>query len=92
MRLDAISNLRYRCDDMNENQLLKAIIEAFERSGMSILQLSKKADLPYSCVHNAVTGRTDIHTATAARICDVLDLTLIQRRRKGKTRETSVKG
>ena len=77
---------------MNENHILKAIIEAFDRSGMSILQLSKRAELPYSCVHNAVTGRTDIYAATASRLCEVLGLTLIQRRRKGKTRETSVKG
>lgn len=73
-RLDIKENMSMKQQDANE--LAVAMRRAFERSGMSILQLSKRANTTYSNTHGFVTGKCDLTLRIASKFCKVLGLKL----------------
>ena len=70
-----------------KNDLAKLIRQRFRASGMSILQLAKRADVHYSALHGFIKSDRDIAISTAAKLCRVLGLGLrpvARRKRKGR--------
>jgi transcriptional regulator with XRE-family HTH domain len=63
------------------NQLRKAA----KASGLSMLQMSKRADVPYQAVHGLMRSNRDIRLSTIEKLCRLFDLELTakQRTRKG---------
>ncbi len=61
--------------------MIQLIRSEFRKSGMSMLQLSKRSGVAYAAVHGIVKGNRDPHLHTVERLCGVLGLEL---RRKGK--------
>ena len=60
-----------------KDTLATIIRERFERSGMSMLQLSKRTGVPYGSVHRFFASQNDnAALGTAQKFCDVLGLTL----------------
>ena len=62
------------------------IRSTFTRSGMSIKQLAKRADVGYATAHGLIRGSLNPNLAIVERICTVLDLELRPVRR-GKVKE-----
>lgn len=63
------------------------ILAEFQRSGMSMLELSKRSGVRYSGVHRFVTGGGGVTLDVADKLVRALDLELVPRRapkRKGK--------
>ena len=52
------------------------IRSTFARSGMSIRQLSKRADVGYATAHGLIRGTLNPSLTIVERICTVLDLEL----------------
>jgi transcriptional regulator with XRE-family HTH domain len=65
--------------------LATQIREAFAKSGMNRLELSRRSGVAYSAVHRFIAGDRDATLATATRWCEVLGLELrpVRRTRKG---------
>ena len=59
------------------------IRQAFKKSGLSILALSKRSGVPYAAVHGLVNGNSDARLTTASKVCAVLGLEL-RPKRKGE--------
>jgi predicted transcriptional regulator len=54
------------------NQLKRAI----KASGLSILQISKRADVPYQAAHGFIKADRDIRISTAEKIAKVVGMEL----------------
>ncbi|MBN1512609.1 MAG: hypothetical protein JXB13_11400 [Phycisphaerae bacterium] len=66
--------------DLNET-----ILEAARKSGLSMLQMSKRARIPYSGVHRWYTAGGGLTIETANRLCELFALELRPaRKRKGR--------
>ena len=52
------------------------IRSTFARSGMSIRELSKRADIAYATAHGMIRGTLNPSLTIVERICTVLDLEL----------------
>jgi len=50
--------------------------KAAQDSGLSILQLSKRGNLPYMSLHSFMRGTRTLTLPTASRLCEVLGLAL----------------
>ena len=59
----------------------KTIRRAFNGSGMSILALSKLADIPYAAAHGLVNGNTNTKMETLNNVCGALGLELLPKRK-----------
>ena len=59
-----------------KNDLAQLIRRRFNASGWSILQLAKRADVPYAAAHGFVNGTRDVVLSTAAKLCKTLGLEL----------------
>lgn len=70
-----------------KQDLAETIRASFERSGMSILRLSKLSKVPYSVAHRFVNRASDVRTCTATRLCRALGLEL---RAAGKQRRPNL--
>ncbi len=72
------------CSDMKKQQthLDKQIRAAFKRSGLTIYRLAKKSGVSQPVVSRFVNGRRGITLATASKLVNVLDLELVQKKRK----------
>ena len=57
------------------------IRSTFARSGMSIKQLSKRADIGYATAHGLIRGTLNPSLSIVERICTALDLELRPMRR-----------
>lgn len=66
------------------NEFAELLRKAFERSGLSIRQLSLRSGIAYAACHGLVHAERDITLATASRIADTLGLTLSPVRRRTK--------
>ena len=64
----------------------KLIRSTFARSGMSIKQLAKRANIGYATAHGMIRGSLNPSLTIVERICTVLDLELRPVRR-GKVKE-----
>ncbi len=63
------------------NQLRKSA----EASGLSILQMSKRADIPYQAVHGFLRSKRDIRASTVGKLCELFGLELRPvKRKKGR--------
>lgn len=62
--------------------LAKRIRDACKRSGLSGYMLAKRSGLAVSIIQEFLSGR-DIRLATASKLCDVLNLDLIERKGGG---------
>lgn len=57
--------------------------KAYRDSGLSLKALSEQSDVPYAAVHGFFTGgQRDIYLSTIERLAGVLNLELVQRKRK----------
>ena len=65
-----------------DDQLRKVAVA----SGMSILQMSKRTDIPYAAVHGFLKSKRDIRTSTTAKLCKLFGLELRPVKQKSKTR------
>jgi len=67
------------------DDLCEAIRAAFEKSGRSILALSKRADVPYSSTHGCIVQGAPLRTGTASKMCKALGLELrpVRKRKDG---------
>ena len=63
--------------------LEQALRDAAKRSG-SMLQLSKRAELPYATIHGFIRDEKTVTLRSASKIADVLGLELRAKKRKGK--------
>jgi hypothetical protein len=59
-----------------DNELGNAIRMAFKKSGLSVRQLARQGNTPYSSTHGFVSGECDVALGTASRYCRVLGLRL----------------
>lgn len=66
--------------------MIGVIREAFNESGWSIKQLSKRSNVPYASCHGLLTRAYDPNLSTVEKVCRVLGLKLSAQRpkRKGK--------
>ena len=76
-----ISDLtRYRiCDTLHgamTDSMGNLIRSTFARSGMSIKQLAKRADVGYATAHGLIRGKLNPSLTIVERICTALDLEL----------------
>ncbi len=60
------------------------IQSTFARSGLSIRQLAKRADLSYATAHGLIRGNIDPRLTAVERVSEVLGLELRVRRGKAK--------
>lgn len=58
------------------------IVEAFKRTGLSILQVAKRTGLPYATAHLAVSGEGNMTLRVVERLAPVLNLELVIRKRR----------
>lgn len=80
-----MTNRRMRdiMDYMNiEDQLRKAA----KASGLSILQMSKRADVPYQTVHGFLKSGRDVRASTVGKLCALFGLELRSVKPKTKGR------
>lgn len=58
---------------------------AAKASGLSVLQMSKRADVPYQGVHGLLNSNRDIRLSTAAKLATLFSLELrpVKAKRKG---------
>ncbi len=75
------SNLtRYRISDIFDDTMTHSmgnlIRSTFARTGMSIKQLSKRADVGYATAHGLIRGTLNPSLSIVERICWVLELEL----------------
>ena len=54
----------------------KLILAEFERSGLSMKQLSERSGVAYQAVHALIRGDRDPQLSTIERLCKVLGLEL----------------
>ncbi len=77
-----------RCDiimGMSDTQDMAATIRAaFRKSGLSILALTKRADVQYASTHGFLCGDKDIRLSTATKLAGALGLRLVADKRKGR--------
>jgi hypothetical protein len=60
------------------------IREAIRRDKRTLYRIAKDADLSYATIHRFYNAkRVRLTLPVAARLCDVLGLTLVKRKRKG---------
>lgn len=60
------------------------LLDAAQASGLSMLQLSKRASIPYSGIHAFMNGNRSLTLRTAARLARLLNLELRPARRSAK--------
>jgi len=58
------------------------IIEAWRASGLSILAVAKRAELPYAGVYGLLRGQSDARLSTGSKVADALGLRLVADRRR----------
>lgn len=56
--------------------LAEVIRRTFRKSGMSMKQLSERADVPYASVHGLIQHNRDVTLSTTSRLCGALGLEL----------------
>jgi ribosome-binding protein aMBF1 (putative translation factor) len=73
--------------DHDPNSRMGDVIRAaFQKSGLSIKKLAERSRVPYASVHATIVGERDPLLSTADKLCRVLELELVPKRRK-KRRE-----
>lgn len=59
-----------------QNPMANCLRQAVADAGLSMLQVSKRAGIPYKCAHAFIVGYGDVMLATASKIADVVGLEL----------------
>ena len=67
--------------------LTESLRKAAYRSGLSILQISKRADIPYQAAHGFMNSDRDIRISTAAKIAKVVGVELRPVAERAKTKQ-----
>ncbi len=65
-----------------KNDTADLIRATFRKSGLSMKQLSEQAGCPYASIHGLINSTRDPALSTADKVCKVLGLTLVRRRKR----------
>ncbi len=64
-----------------KNDMADLIRATFRKSGLSMKQLAERSGCHYASIHGFLAGNRDPALSTADKVCKVLGLTLVRKRK-----------